>query len=149
MNKYVTKTFRSGSKGLDKVLGPLEHEVMNVLWAKGVITGKEVMEEISRTRKIAITTVLTILKRLTAKGLVTKAKGESFYVFKPVYTKDEFAGMVSEEVLKGVIDLWSGSTIASFVDILADKDPTELDRLSKLVSMKKQELRKLKETEEE
>ena len=141
VSNYVTKTFRSGSKGLDKVLGPLEHEVMEVLWATGGATGKEVLAEISRVRKIALTTVLTVLERLTKKGLVSKAKGESFYVFSPVYTKDEFAGMVSAEVLKGVIDLSGGSAIASFVDILADKDPDELDRLSKLITMKKQELK--------
>ena len=141
VNKYVTKTFRSADKGLDKVLGPLEHDVMDVLWATGGATGKEVLAEISRARKIAITTVLTVLERLTGKGLVTKAKGESFYVFTPVHTKDEFAGMVSEEVLKGVIDLSSGSAIASFVDILAEKDPEELDRLSRLITIKKQELK--------
>lgn len=140
MSKYVAKNFRSGLKGLDKVLGHLEHEVMDVLWTTDGATGKEVLAEISRTRKIAVTTVFTVLERLTKKGLVKKTKGESFYIFSPVYSKEEFAGMVSEEVLKGVIDLWSGSAVASFVDILAEKDPEELDRLSKLISTKKQEL---------
>lgn len=137
----MAKNFRSGNKGLDKVLGHLEHEVMDVLWSTSKATGKEVLAAIIRRRKIAATTVFTVLERLTKKGLVKKTKGESVYIFSPVYTKEEFAGMVSEEVLKGVIELWSASAVVSFVDILAEKDPEELDRLSKLISTKKRELK--------
>ncbi len=142
MNKLVAKNFRFTDKGLGKVLGHLEQDIMNVLWAREGATGKEVLVEIRRSRKIAITTVLTVLERLTKKGLVEKAKGESVYIFKPVYTKDEFTREVSQAVLEGVLELWSGPAVASFVDILAQKDPKELDRLSRIISTKKLELEK-------
>ncbi|MFQ5736660.1 MAG: BlaI/MecI/CopY family transcriptional regulator [Thermodesulfobacteriota bacterium] len=142
MAKYVAKNFKFKNEGLGKVLGSLEQEIMEVLWDSPGATGKEVLEEIRRSRSIAVTTVFTVLERLVKKGLVRKSKGESVFTFEPVQTRDELASVVSREVLKGVFDLWSGTAMASFVDIVASKDPEELERLSCLISSKKEELEK-------
>lgn len=142
MKKYIPKTFRSGGKGLAKVLGPLEKDVMDVLWDSGPGTGKEVLAELRKGREIATTTVFTVLDRLAKKGLVRKTKVDKVFVFEPVCTRDEFARTASEEVLKGVMDLWSTSAVSSLVDIIAEKDPDELDRLSELINDKKRELEK-------
>lgn len=125
-----------------RVLGPLEHEILDVLWAKGEATGKEIFREIKTTRPIALTTVLTVLERLTGKGLVNKVKGESVYLFTPAYTKDAFAREVSADVLKGIFEISRSGAAASFVDMLASSDPAELDRLSALIEDKKRELKK-------
>lgn len=142
MNKFIAKNFRSDGKGLGKVLGGLEKDVMDVLWRSGGATGKEAFEELKRTRDIAMTTVFTILERLTKKGLLTKMKVEGLYNFTPAYTRDEFAREASQEVLRGVFELWSGPAVSSLVDMLAEKDPEELDRLSKLIAAKKLEMEK-------
>lgn len=139
MGKYVAKSFRFDEKGLGKVFGRLEEEGMEVLWASGGATGNEVLDVLAVRRKVAKTTVFTVLDRLAKKGLVRKARGGSVYLFEPVYSKDELARNVSKEVLKGVLDLWSGSAISSFVDIVAE-DPDNLERLSRLISTKRREL---------
>jgi predicted transcriptional regulator len=140
MVKYTAKNFRSSKKGLGKVLGHLEQEIMEVLWTKGEASGKGVLEEIRQSRDIAFTTVLTVLERLVKKGLVKRTKGLGGYIFCPVFTKEEFTKAVSKEVLQGVMELWRGPAVASFVDILAKSDPHELDRLSRLIEEKKMEL---------
>lgn len=142
MGKYVAKNFRFNNEGLGRVLGHLEQEIMAVLWDRQRATGNEVIEDIRKSRKIAVTTVFTVLERLSKKGLVRKTKGESVFMFEPVYTEDELAREVSREVMKGVIDLWKGSAISSFVDIVARESPEDLDRLSRLISTKKKELEK-------
>jgi predicted transcriptional regulator len=140
MTKYRANNFRSSKKGLGKVLGHLEEEIMEVLWKRGESTGKEVLRDIRQNRDIAFTTVLTVLERLTKKGLVKRTKGAAGNTFSPILTKKEFTREVSEEVLEGVVELWKGSAVASFVDILAQRDPKELDRLSRLIEEKKMEL---------
>jgi hypothetical protein len=40
MTKYRANNFRSSKKGLGKVLGHLEEEIMEVLWKRGESTGK-------------------------------------------------------------------------------------------------------------
>lgn len=140
MSGYRVKNFRFGDKGLGKVLGHLEKDIMDVLWGRGEATAKEVLEELRGAREIATTTVFTVLDRLAKKGLVQKVKGGSFYNFRPVYTRDELSKEVSEEVIKGVLDLFSSSAVASFVDMLSEKDPKELDRLARLIEEKKREI---------
>ena len=140
MRDAIAKNFKSSNKGLGKVLGRLEQQIMEVLWESAGLTGKEVLSELRRSREIAMTTVFTVLDRLVKKKLLNKKKGESFYVFTPIYSKEEFTRGVSEEVFKGVMDLMSGSAVNYFVDMLAESNPDELDRLSSLISDKKKEL---------
>jgi predicted transcriptional regulator len=97
--------------------------------------------EINLSKKAAITTVLTVIDRLVKKGMIKKRKGESVYMYTAALTKEEFTDMVSQEVMRGVIDISASAAVASFVDLLAKADPKELDRLSKLIEKKKKELR--------
>lgn len=141
MIKGFANNFRPTRKGLGRALGDLEKGIMDVLWVKGEATGKEIYEALKLSRNIAITTALTVLDRLAGKGMVKKTKGESVYVYRPALTKDEFTDKVSHEVIRGVFDISASAAVASFVDLLAETDPKELDRLSKLVERKKKEIR--------
>lgn len=122
-----------------RLLGPLEQEVMEFLWKRGEASGRAVHTGISSSRQVALTTVLTVLERLAKKGLVQKLKGGSVFLFKPGYTREEFARAVSQDVFRGIMDISSSGICASFVDALADADPGELDRLSALIEKKQKE----------
>ena len=50
--------------GVEKLLGELEAAIMDILWARGQATVREVLDELSSTRSLAYTTVLTIMSRL-------------------------------------------------------------------------------------
>jgi len=123
---------RSGKEAPERPLGHLGHleqEVMEVLWAEGEASGKEVFDRIRRRRKIAITTVLTVMERLTRKGLLKKEKGATVYLYRPALSRDEFAKRVSDTVLRGIMEISRSSAAASLVDMLAEADPEELERL--------------------
>lgn len=124
----------------NKILGHLEQEILESLWVRAEASGKEIFDSIRATRDIALTTVLTVLERLTRKGLVRKIKGESVYLFRPEYTKDEFARKASADVFKGIISISASGASASFVDMLAHEHPLELERLAALIDSKKKEL---------
>ena len=124
-----------------RVLGSLEHEIMDVLWSRGRTSGKDIFADIKGRRRIALTTVLTVLKRLVVKGLVKKVKGKSVYLYGPTYTKDDFAREVSAPVLKDIFSISTSGATATFVDMLAKADPGELDRLGELIESKKKEMR--------
>jgi len=142
MIKGFTNIFRPAKAGLARALGDLEKQVMDILWLKKEAAGREVFTEIRHSRTIAITTVLTVLERLVKKGIVKRLKSDGIYIYTPVFTREEFADKVSQAVMKGVLDIAASSAVASFVDILADTDPEELDRLLKLIEKKKKELYK-------
>lgn len=128
------------TEGYGRILGHLEQDILDLLWSSGEASGKEIFTAIRRTREIALTTVLTVLERLWKKGLVIKEKGESVFLFRPAFTRDEFTKQVSSEFFKGLFELSAGGASASFVNILAQVDPVELDRLKALVESKKKEI---------
>lgn len=136
----MERTAKSAKEGYGKVLGSLEQEILEVLWARGEASGKEIFEEIKKSRALALTTVLTVLERLAKKGFVTKLKGESVFIFAPAFSRSEFAREVSQGVLKGIFDISASGACACFVDMLADCDPLELERLSALIERKKKAL---------
>lgn len=55
-----------------KVLGPLELDILRILWKRGASTAREVHETLAVERDLAYTTVAKVLDNLTAKGLVRK-----------------------------------------------------------------------------
>ncbi|MEK6759182.1 MAG: BlaI/MecI/CopY family transcriptional regulator [Deltaproteobacteria bacterium] len=128
------------AESYSKVLGRLEQEILDVLWANGTLSGKAVYSNINGTREIALTTVLTVIERLAKKGLLKKERREGIYMYSCAYSREEFASAVSQEVFKGIFEISASGASASFVDILAESDPDELDRLSALIADKKKEL---------
>jgi predicted transcriptional regulator len=77
-------------------LGWLEADVLRVVWDNGEVTVRDVYEELRENRRIAYTTVMSVLRNLAAKGLLEQDKSETAYVYRPIVT--------DEEVARGVLD---------------------------------------------
>ncbi len=75
MMKRLTSSFKPHKAGLGRVLGDLERLVMDILWNRGEVTGREVLEEIEKERILAFTTILTVMDRLLKKGLIKRKEG--------------------------------------------------------------------------
>lgn len=133
-------SFKKNESELEGILGSLEKDIMEVLWERQTASGKEVFESIKQSKDVALTTVLTVLDRLTKKELVKKVRENTLFVYKPMMQKDKFLEQVSAETFKRVMSISSLDAVASFVDVVADSNPEELERLMLLVEKKKMEL---------
>ncbi|HYI96140.1 MAG TPA: BlaI/MecI/CopY family transcriptional regulator [Bryobacteraceae bacterium] len=81
------------------VLTEQELEIMKIVWRRGEATVREVYEEILDRRKIAYTTVMTMLGVLEGKGHLEKVADEKAYVYRPTRPKEEvIASMVTDFV---------------------------------------------------
>ncbi|MFM6977846.1 MAG: BlaI/MecI/CopY family transcriptional regulator [Micrococcales bacterium] len=81
--------------------GELESLVLDALWdSKTPLTSNEVLDVVSENGALALTTVLTVLSRLTDKGLVERspANGRGF-VFAATSTREEYAASQLLEIL--------------------------------------------------
>lgn len=116
-------------------LGKLEKEVMEIVWlSKTPISVKSAHEIISKQRKIAYTTIMTIMGRLTAKGLL-KRKGEGkAYLYQPVYSKDRFLAKASQQIIKNFVANFGDGAVAHFAQEI-EKIPE--DKRQKLLKMLK------------
>lgn len=68
-------------------LGPLEDEVMRVVWKKKSLTVREVLETLRKVRTIAYTTVMTIMDSLYRKGFLKRVKIKKAYRYFPASKK--------------------------------------------------------------
>src|SRR5262249_16570574 len=67
-----------------------ELDILKVLWEHGPGTVREINELLrGQGRRWAYTTVLTLLQRLEAKGVVASDKSGMAHVFRPAVTRDK------------------------------------------------------------
>ena len=76
-------------KGKKAVLTDQELEIMKIVWQLGTATVREVYEELLKSRKIAYTTVMTMMGILEQKGRLKKTARERAYVYSPTEAQGE------------------------------------------------------------
>jgi BlaI family penicillinase repressor len=75
-------------KTLDEIiLTPHELEIMKVVWDMGAASVKNVHAVLSKRKKIAYTTVLTIMGILESKGVLIHTKSGRAYIYRPVLSR--------------------------------------------------------------
>jgi predicted transcriptional regulator len=72
--------FTPSSASPTRVLGPLETEIMDIIWRRGPSTVSNVHKELLSRKEIAYTTVMTTLTRLARKKLLNQDKSSASYL---------------------------------------------------------------------
>jgi BlaI family transcriptional regulator, penicillinase repressor len=76
-----------------------ELEIMKIVWSRDVSTVRDVYEALLERRKIAYTTVMTMMKILEQKRYLKKTLQDRAYVYRPSKPKQQvIRGMVREFV---------------------------------------------------
>lgn len=127
-------TVRLSADGLAKVMGDLEAKVMQAVWKIGEpASSREVHERVARRHKVELLTIITVLNKLVAKGLLARAKRDDLFHYEARLTEDEFMTLASRRVVEGILSLGPDAVAASMVDVLADQDPSQLAELARLI----------------
>ncbi len=77
---------------------------MKVVWDSGEATVRDVYEALLAKRKIAYTTVMTMMRVLEDKGHLKKKTGEKAFVYRPSEAKQRVLGGMVAEFLQRVFD---------------------------------------------
>lgn len=127
-------TVRLSATGLAKVLGDLEARVMRAVWELGrPAAARVVHERVAREHDVAIHTVITVLNKLVEKGLLRREKRDDLLHFEPTLSEAEFRSQASRQVVEGILSFGPDAVTASFVDVLAERDPGQLAELARLI----------------
>jgi predicted transcriptional regulator len=125
LNRYHF-TFDPRKKGLRKILGDLETDVMEAIWARGRATVHDVHERLAAAdREVAYTTVMTVMSRLAEKGLLEKQKDGAAYVYTPAASKEEFTSRTVGTVLSELLEDFTAPAMSQFVDLVGDEAAVE------------------------
>ena len=103
-----------------------------MVWQRGEATVREVYRELSAQRKIAYTTVLTMMGILEQKGHLKKTAGERAYIYSPTKPQQQVVGSMVNEFVHRV---FNGSARPLLVHLVENPDirPDELAEIEKLL----------------
>jgi predicted transcriptional regulator len=126
-------------------LGPLEMEVMEILWTRGRSSVRDVVQELRRP--LAYTTIMTTLDRLFKKALLTREKCERAFFYVPSFSRREWeenragrwlSGFLSEPKLSGEL------LISCLLEAVGKHDEALLDELERQIALKRRDLERSK-----
>lgn len=127
-------TVRLSADGLAKVLGDLEARVMHAMWKLSApATARAAHEQVARSHKVELLTVVTVLNKLVSKGLLTRAKQDDVFHYKASLSEEALMAHASRKVVEGILSLAPDAVAVSLVDVLAERDPARLAELGKLI----------------
>ena len=124
---------REDQPSAEGLLGSLEYEVMQCLWAGAPKNVSAVLADLNATRAagdaLAYTTVMTVLARLYDKGYLTREQRGRGYDYAPAFTEVELVGHLGKRDVEQLLARYGPVALAQFAAALDGADPALLERL--------------------
>jgi len=99
-------------------LGKLETEIMDIVWKLKTASVRSVLDQLNKKRPVAYTTIMTVMTRLHAKGILKRHDNNGAYLYSPAEEKEKFLAKISEKVIKNLIKNYGELAVAQFIDIV-------------------------------
>lgn len=121
-------------------LAELQLAIMQVLWEKSEATVADVRDALQPARKLAYTTVGTMLAKMEANGQVAHRSEGRVNIYRPLLKAHEVSRSMVTDLAQR---LFHGDVADLMCSLLSGTDVSqaELNRLKKLIRDKEQELR--------
>ncbi len=116
-------------------LGPLEAEILNIVWELSSATVKDVHDRIlaDPDRELAYTSVTTVLRRLTEKGWLKCDKQERAFYWQPMVTKEQAQAIEAHEKLHRFLAVGNPDVVAAFADSLDYASCEQLEAIAQRI----------------
>lgn len=121
-------------------LGPLEAEILNIIWELGSATVKDVHERIlaDPDRELAYTSVTTVLRRLTEKGWLGCDRRERAFYWRPLVSRQEAQIIKAHEQLHRFLAVGNPDVVAAFADSLDSASVEQLEAIAQRIQAARQ-----------
>ena len=115
-----------------RTLTEQELEIMKVVWELQTATVRDVYEALLRRRKIAYTTVMTMMNILEEKGYLKKRAEDKAHVYRPAQPKAKVIRAMVQEFVERV---FNGSAEPLLVHLVKDRhlSPEELEKIARAI----------------
>lgn len=123
MTQHEGSAFHPGRPGLRKLLGELEADIMQAVWERGEteVTVREIHETLEASRKIAYTTVMTVMGNLARKGLLQAEKSGKAHLYRASQSYEQFTEQAVGRIVEELMKDFSAPAIAHFARALDGK----------------------------
>lgn len=99
-----------------KSLGPLEHKVMSIVWKQKEATVYSVIQGLGTEKKLAYTTVMTVMSRLAKQGILSRHKRGKTFVYRPRESKEMFIQSLVRNTINRFIERFGDEAVTAFLD---------------------------------
>ncbi len=125
-------------------LGPLESEILHIIWELGTVTVKDVHDRIlsDPERELAYTSVTTVLQRLTQKGWLACNRQGRIYTWRALISREQAQTLKAYEQLNQFLAVGNPDVVAAFADSL---DQSSVDQIEAIA----QRLRAIRQARED
>jgi predicted transcriptional regulator len=112
--------------------------IMQALWRRGRATVADVQQELQPDRKLAYTTIATMLSKMERKGLVVHDRDGRTFVYRPLVERDQVQGSMLVDLVER---LFAGDVTALVSHLLDECDltPDELAKLKQLIRQRERQ----------
>ena len=108
--------------------GDLESAIMDVMWRKGSLTVRDVLAQLRR--RVAYTTVMTVMNRLVEQGTLRRKMGErGAFIYMATKSLEEHTANVTKTSLQRLVRPYGDAALVQFIEVL---DTIPADKLAKL-----------------
>jgi predicted transcriptional regulator len=113
------------------ILTEQELEIMKIVWERDSATVRDVYETLLERRKVAYTTVMTMMKILEQKKYLKRTQVDRAYVYRPAQPKRQVVGAMVRDFINRV---FNGATEPLLVHLVEEHDlsPEELEEIARL-----------------
>jgi len=116
-------------------LGPLETEIMEILWDLKVAKVKDIHDRLlsDPDRELAYASVTTVLNRLTQKGWVMCDKSNRAYLWRPRLSREQAQVLQAHNQLQRFLAVGNPDIVAAFADSLDHASLEQLDAIAQRI----------------
>ena len=111
----------------------LELEIMKIVWERRSATVRDVYEALLERRKVAYTTVMTMMKILEQKKHLKKTQADRAYLYRPAQPQGKVIGAMVREFVNRV---FNGSAEPLLVHLVEEHDLSRED-LEEIAQMRR------------
>jgi BlaI family transcriptional regulator, penicillinase repressor len=102
----------------------LEMQVLSVLWSRGPLSARQVLEELPDKKERAYTTVLSVMQVMEKKGLLRHETDGNRHIYVPLVKKGEVLGTFLKNM---VSNLFGGSAANAMQHLLQTAPVSETE----------------------
>lgn len=120
-------------RSAEGLLGPLEYAAMRVLWGEAPVGVARVLAGLNAAKAgeqpLAYTTVMTVLSRLHAKGLVVRERRGRGYAYTARFDEPGLVDHLGRKAVEDVLQRYGDVALAQFAAAIQDADAGLVRRL--------------------
>ncbi|MAF14110.1 MAG: CopY family transcriptional regulator [Parcubacteria group bacterium] len=110
-------------KKISQALGDLEADIMEIIWNLESVSVRQVFSRLKKKRKVAYTTVMTVMSRLAEKNVLKrKLDSSGAYIYRAIQDKQTFLAATSKKAINALLSEFGEVAVAQFIDIIESKD---------------------------